>query len=98
MRIAAVGGWEFANGFRSAGAEAYQVDGPEAARDTIERIDAPIILLAESVSAGLEKFIDEKAVEKKVSIVVLRDGITSADLGAHAVRKSIERATGMAEK
>lgn len=98
MMVAAVGGWAFANGFRSAGAQAYVAETPEDARKVIEGLNnVPIVLLGESVSAGLEKFIEDSAF-RGVAVVVLRDGLAGADSGSRAIRLSIERATGIVER
>lgn len=99
MKIAAVGNWEFTNGFKSAGAQAYLANSPDEAKKILEGLEnIPIVLLGESVSAGLEKFIEEFSLSKGISIVVLRDGIKSTDSGAQIVKRSVERATGIAEK
>lgn len=99
MKIAAVGNWEFAHGFRSAGAQSYLANSPEEAKKILEGLEnIPIVLLGESASAGLEKSIEELSLSKGISIVVLRDRPKSTDLGAHIVKRNIERATGIAEK
>ncbi len=99
MKIAAVGNWEFSNGFKSAGAQAYLANSPEEAKKILEGLEnVPIVLVGESASAGLEKTIEEFSLSKGVSIVVLQDGIKSADSGAQMVKRSIERATGIAER
>lgn len=99
MKIAAVGNWEFAHGFRSAGAQSYVANSPEEAKKILEGLEnVPIALVGESVSAGLERFIEELSIGKGISVVVLRDGIRGADSGAQMVRRSVERATGIAER